>query len=70
MQRRESQALRSGVWWQDRRHNPKYGKFHLYIGKNFYCESGEVLEQVAQRSGISVLGDIQTQVIVVLGNLL
>lgn len=41
----------------------KYGKFHLNIGEKIYCESGEVLAQATQRCfGISVLGDIQTQV--------
>lgn len=42
------------------RHKPKYGKFYLNIIKKIHCESGQTLQQAAQRGcGLFILGDTQ-----------
>ena len=41
----------------------KEGRFRLVIGEVLYCESGEVLEQAAQRAcGCPIPGGVQGQV--------
>jgi len=41
-------------------HKLKHRRFPLNIKKHFYCEGGQALAEVAQRScGISILGGVQ-----------